>query len=400
MKTKTMFVLALALGLGVMVGCGDGGSNVPRSEPTYTGAGLPAVLDSTTGTQNLYGEFLASVNGLAMQFGGSPVLTSLGTTSSSTSDFVEGGDGGSYTYAGSFTSTWSDTSLYTSVMQSLTFNDFADSAGVLISYAEGGVANGRIDALGLGASPLAAVFGYLYFPELQAGRGALYRSASSTRTTDGIPVTVPQVIGPVGPGPVGSPLTDDSAYYVNHDAFFTSQGHPFDGYQEWWRRTLLSGFISSNMNAARDSATSYWSFRDVISADYAMDYFYSSSITPSSQYTRALLGFGQTHAWDLSTSTFVSSGRYCAEGDVPTGPAGCLDFDVSLTWDDDASGLPSSCRYWSDLFACYGWPDDGWITLEAGGATASFAFTTGGGTFTFDAGDGSAVYQTTLATPF
>ena len=108
------------------------------------------------------------------------------------------------------------------------------------------------------------------------------------------------------------------------------------------------------------------------------------------------MNFNQNHAWDLSTSTLTSSGTYCAEGDVQSVIYGCVDVDVSLTWDNDAQDGPSYCRGSSSIASCYGWPDDGLITIEAGDAAASYAFTPGGATFTFDAGDGSDPFQTTF----
>jgi hypothetical protein len=111
----------------------------------------------------------------------------------------------------------------------------------------------------------------------------------------------------------------------------------------------------------------------------------------------ALLNLRQGHSWDLSTVNFVSSGTYCAEGEVGSYVLGCVDFDVSLNWDNDASGEYSNCRYSSNPLTCYGQPQSGSITLQADGATASFAYTPGGTAFTFDAGDGSAVFETTLA---
>ena len=44
----------------------------------------------------------------------------------------------------------------------------------------------------------------------------------------------------------------------------------------------------------------------------------------------------------------------------------------------------------------YGQPDDGLMTLQADGATASFAYTPGGTVFTFDAGNGSDPFETNL----
>ncbi|MDF1525062.1 MAG: hypothetical protein RRA15_10705 [bacterium] len=150
------------------------------------------------------------------------------------------------------------------------------------------------------------------------------------------------------------------------------------------------------MSDAFDSTVGATSFEDTISADYAMDYFYSYSNTTVNRYTQALMNFSQNHAWDLSTATFISSGTYCAEGDVKVYVYGCVDFDVSLTWYRDALDAPSYCRGTSNPVNCYGWPDDGSVTLTADGASASFAYTPTGGTFAFDAGDDSAVFETNL----
>ena len=65
-------------------------------------------------------------------------------------------------------------------------------------------------------------------------------------------------------------------------------------------------------------------------------------------------------------------------------------------WQNDASGPHAFCRYASYLMDCYGQPDDGLVILQAGDATASFAYTPGGTDFTFDAGNGSDPFQTTL----
>ena len=78
---------------------------------------------------------------------------------------------------------------------------------------------------------------------------------------------------------------------------------------------------------------------------------------------------------------------------------GCVDFDVSLAWVNDALDGPNFCRGTSNPASCYGWPDDGSVTLTADGASASFAYTPTGGTFTFDAGDGSSVFETNLVPP-
>ena len=332
-------------------------------------------------------------------------MVRLGTTSSSTSDHVEGGDGGSYTYAGSYSRAWSDTTLSTSVVQSLTFNDFADSSGVDIYYSEGSD-GGIIDARMLSkAVPLRSIGG-IYFRDLQAGQGTMYTSHSQGITTDGIELIIdlssePEVInGSPMPGPIGRILADTRAYYNNFASFFTSEGHDYDGYSAFERQMLRSGFTSGNLSGTVNTTLGVNAFEDTLSADYAMDYFesYTSDYPEEYQrhYTSGLLGFNQAHAWDLSTATFTSSGTYCAEGDVDPMVSGCLDFDFSLMWENDASGPHASCRWTSNLMDCYGQPDDGLATLQAGDATASFAYTPGGTTFTFDAGDGSAVFQTTL----
>ena len=409
MNKKTCILFVFALGLALMMGCGGGGGgdNVPQSSSSYMGSSLPAVLDTTTSTQNLGVYLLRDIGQLASRFGGGAAAASLGSTSSNTSDSGEGGDGGSYTYSGSSSASWDETFYNTSVVQSLTFNDFADSGGIDIYYTEGPGNIGDPKASFLAARRVGG--GEIFFPDLQAGRGSLYRSYSLNRTTDGIPVSIPTsqllVIGPEGPGSVGSPVSDGSAYYSNYDDFFTGQGRPYDGYSSFQKETLQSGFNSGEMSGVYDSTVEYWSFEDTISADYAVDYFNSySDDYPShyfDRYTKALMNFSQNHAWDLSTATFISSGTYCAEGIFQTTPyvLGCVDFDVSLTWDNDALDSPSYCRGNIDLFFCYGWPDDGLVTIETGDAAASHAFTPGGGTFTLFDGNGSAVFQTNLIPP-
>jgi len=343
---------------------------------------------------------------MARQFGGDIPRVPTGTTSSNTSDTVEGGDGGSLTYSGSSSWSWDETSIHSSVVQSLSFNDFADSSGVYVSYGEGsgGIdtkAASRQDVTRLPAAP-----GTIYYSELQAGRGAMYRSLTTDLTTDGIPVDLTPArlaaIGPRIPRLVGSVLTDNVVSYWNFDAFFTSEGHEAGLFYSDSTQTqvLQSGFASvNNMSGPYDTTTRDIPFNDTISADYAKDYFYSYSnpnpYQETRQYTQALLGFNQNHAWNLSTATFISSGTYCAEGDIMSAVPGCVDFDVSVTWDHDAS-TSGSCRYGNPIFDCYGWPDDGSMTLWSDDATASFAFTPGGGTFTFDAGNGSDPFQTNL----
>ena len=401
MKRKVTVFCVLATIMAFLVGCG-GSNDVPRSSPSYAGPNTPAVLDSTTETQNLGMNFLWAVTRATRQFGGGAILA--GTTTSSTDDYVEGGDGGSYTYSGSHSISWDATHYGSSAMQSLVFNDFADSSGVYISYSEDSGAI-RLAVPGARAvEPLAPRGSGLYFEDLQAGRGSLYRKNSFSFTTDGIGGAVPnsvlQAIGPEGSGPVGRMLTDSSVFYSNYDAYFTSEGYPYDGYSAEQRQVYQSGYGASDMGGAYDADTGFWSFEDTMSADYAMDYFYSySSDSPYQEtyrYTMALLGFTQIHAWDLSTATFTSSGTFCAEGDTETYVKGCLAFAFSLAWEEDASGDPAYCRGTSNPIACYGQPENGTITLQAAGATASYALTPGGTLFTFDAGNGSGVFQTVL----
>jgi len=412
MKEKTILAIVLTLAMAVMAGCGGDGAAVdttPQSTANYTGPQDPAVLDSTTNTQNMGVNFLSDLSRAGMQFGGDMRVTSLGTTSSSTSDFVEGGDGGSLTYSGSSSASWDATSLHSSMVQSLSFSDFADSAGIDIFYGESPNGIDQKVLTGQGAVPLAERPGSFSFFDLQAGRGTAYRSATQDLTTDGIDVistrAQPVVIFRGGPGPVGSVLTDQVLSYVNFDAFYTSQGYAITGtdFQNMQRQILQSGFASAdNMSGPYDTTTNDMPFNDTISADYAMDYFYSYesyySAQTTNQYTQALLGFNQNHAWDLSTATFTSSGTYCAEGDYMGAVPGCVDFDVSLTWYHDAS-TRQSCRYWGDIIDCYGWPEDGTVTLGADGASAAFAFTPNGGTFTFYAAPGSAPFETNLTPP-
>jgi len=340
-----------------------------------------------------------------MQFGGGGgPAAALGSTPTSTSDFVEGGDGGSYTYEESYSGSWNKTSLNSSTVQSLSFNNFADSGGVRISYIEGPGGIDMIFTSESGASSLAVRPGSFYYEELQAGRGSMYRSSSFQMTTDGNSTAIfksaPLRIGPGGFGPVGNILSDGSVYYSNFESFFTSEGHAFNGDDTLQRQMLQSGFISNIMNATFNTSLAAAAFDDTLSADYAMDYFYSySDISPyeySFHVTEALLDFDQNHAWDLSTATLTSLGTYCGEGDVQSYVYGCVDFDISLTWDNDASGVYAYCRGTTNFIGCYGWPKGGLVTLNSDGATASYAFTPRGGTFTLDAGDGSAVFETNL----
>ena len=57
MRGKAAFVYVLALGVTIMMGCGGdgGGDDVPRSSAAYAGSSLPAVLDTTSGTQSMGG---------------------------------------------------------------------------------------------------------------------------------------------------------------------------------------------------------------------------------------------------------------------------------------------------------------------------------------------------------
>lgn len=413
MRKRTILAVVLALGMIVMVGCGGDGAvidTVPQSSANYTGPTQPAMLDSTTNTQDLGVNFLSDLSMITMRFGGGIPAVSLGTTSSSTSDFVEGGDGGSYTYSGSSSISWDETSFNTSVVQSLSFNDFADSGGVDVVYFEGPGGIDRFSGPGQDAASRMARRGIgIYYQDLQAGRGDIYLSVTSNLTTDGIQddsmPAQPTVIGPVIPPPVGNVLTENVVSYVNFDSFFTSQGNAVIGtYFEYWQeQSLQSGFASANnMAGPWDTATMNMPFDDTLSADYALDYFSSHESYYSSQETirstQAFLGFDQSHAWNLSTATFRSSGTYCADGGAMSILLGCVDFDVSVTWNHDAS-TRGSCRYWGNIFDCYGWPHDGLVTLEADGASASFAFTPTGGTFTFDAGNGSDPFETTLSPP-
>ncbi len=411
MRKTIALSFVLALGMVVMAGCGGDGTvvdTVPQSLADYEGPQQPAVLDTSTNTQNMGVNFMEELNHMSMMFGGGIRIVSLGTTSSSTSDFVEGGDGGSLTYSSSSSISWAETSLNTSLIQSLIFSDFADSGGVNIYYGEGPNGNDKIAFAGQGKKALAAAPGSFIYSNLQAGRGAAYRSITSDFTTDGIGealsplqsrAAVPRI-----PRPVGNMLTDNVIFYSNYDSFYTSQGYAVTGtyFQSWQRQFLQSGFASANnMAGPYDTTTMNMPFDDTLSADYAEDYFYSSESyyapQETNQSTRALLGFNQTHAWDLSTATFNSSGTYCAEGDVMSVVLGCADFDVSITWDHDAT-TRGSCRY-SEIFRCYGWPESGSITLGSDGASAAFAFTPTGGTFTFDAGDGSAPFETNIVPP-
>jgi hypothetical protein len=411
MRQLMVLTFVLAIAMAVMVGCGGDGSapvdTVPQSSANYTGPQDPAVLDSTTNTQNLGVTFLGDLNRIAMMFDRDVRLDPQGSNSSNTSDFVEGGDGGSYTYSSSSSSSWDETSAHSSIIQSLSFSDFADSRGVYIYYPEGPGGDDRIDLVGQSAIPLAVAPGSFYYTDLQAGRGSIYRSITFDRTTDGIPVdsSASQSLAaiPIGPGPVGSVLSDNMVFYTNYDAFYTSQWREDWGYYLEDRQTqfLQSGFTSAdNMSGPYDTTTGYTPFNDTLSADYAMDYFSSFTDTSPNQetnhYTQALLDFNQSHAWNLSTAALISSGTYCAEGDVDFG---CVDFDVSLTWNYEAPGTHGSCRHDRNLVYCYGWPEDGSITLEADGASASFAFTPSGGTFTFDAGNGSDPFETNLVPP-
>ena len=405
MKEKTCLIVVLALGLALMAGCGGGGGNdVPRSSASYMGSSIPAVLDSTTNTQALGVNFLWDVGQVAGRLGGGRGPVPLGSTTSNTQDSVEGGDGGFLDYSGSYSESWSETSFSTETVQSLSFNDFADSGGVSISYVEGPGGIDKVIATGLQATPLLVRPGFFY-QNLQAGRGSLYRSTSFSITSDGIAIaeqsTQPQPLGPVKPGLVGAPLNDSSASYSNFNSFYTSEGYPYAGSISEQRQMLQTGYTSTNMSGAYDSTIGYWSFEDVLSANYAVDYFYSyddgKGNANSFHYTQALLSFGQNHSWDLSTVTLTSSGTYCGEGELESYAIGCLDFDVSLAWDREAPDNPAYCRGASNILACYAQPESGLITLQADGATASYAFTPGGGMFTFDAGDGSAVFQTDLA---
>jgi len=401
MNKKTCILFVFALGLALMIGCGGGGGDdsVPQSSPSYMGSSLPAVMDTSTGTQSLGLDFLSDVSRLAMQFGGNTAASSLGSTSSSTSDSGVGGDGGSFTYSGSSSASWDETSYNTTTVQSISFNDFADSGGIFLYYSEGSDTNGGDPRA---TSLVRRSGGEFFFPDLQAGRGSMYRSLSSGLTTDGVePSIILEGISSGGTGAVGSTISHSSAYYLNYGDLFIRQGYTNPG-SSLQQEILRSGSISSGMSDAYDSTVMYWSFEDTISADYAVDFFSSySNPTPQpvTQYTQALMNFSQNHAWDLSTATFISSGTYCAEGDVMSLVLGCVDFDVSLTWDNDALDAPSHCRGTSNPASCYDWPDDGLITLAADGASASFAYTPTGGTFTFDAGDGSSVFETNLEPP-
>lgn len=413
MKKYCALLFVLAMAMAVMTGCGGSDSapvdTVPRSQANYQGSELPAVLDTSVSTQNLGVNFVAELGMWAMLMGGEYPVVPQGSTSSSSSDFVEGGDGGSYTYSSSASSSWDATSLQSSAFQSLSFSDFADSRGVYVSYYDGsGGNNGRSSqaVVRLPAGP--SGLGPISIRELQAGRGSVYRSVTRELTTDGIYdalVKQPLALAPIGPGPVGSVLTDSVVFYANYEAFYTSTGHQAGDIYSDTRQTriLQSGFKSAdNMTGVHDTTNFQTPFEDTLSADYAVDYFYSYSnpqpYQESRKYTQGLLGFGQTHAWDLSTATFTSSGRYCAEGDLMSPVQGCVDFTVSLNWDHDAT-TRGSCRYWSNVISCYGWPESGNITLGAGGATASYAFTPTGGTVTIDAGDGSAPFETNLSPP-
>jgi len=402
MKGKTFLLLICVLGLFVVTGCGGGGGgeDVPRSSSSYMGSSLPAVLDTTTTTRDLGFNILMEIAQLMNQSGGGPSPAALGSTSSSTSDSGEGGDGGSYTYSSTSSTSWDETSYDASTVQSLTFNDFADSSGVTLYFSEGADPNSLAVSGEPKAFPLRAAVAF-FLDDLQAGNGSIYRSSSHNLTTDGIAETVPNslalAVGPGGNGLVGNPISSGSTYYSNYANYFIGQGYSSPT-SVWQNDMLQSGFISAKGNDAYNSTVGNWPFQDTISADYARDYFYSYWDSPSTQnttqYSQGLMNFNQNHAWDLSTSTLTSSGTICAEGDVPPIVNGCMDFDVSLTWDNDALNGPSYCRGNSDIASCYGWPDDGLITIEAGDATASYAFTPSGATFTFDAGDGSAVFQT------
>ncbi|MDT8366945.1 MAG: hypothetical protein RRA15_10700 [bacterium] len=172
--------------------------------------------------------FLGDIGQLVSRFGGGVRVASLGSTSFSTSDSGEGGDGGSFTYSGSYSASWDETSYNTSTVQSLSFNDFADSAGAYIYYSE---RPGGIDLVALSEPRTAslAISDPFALGSLQAGRGSIYRSSSLTITTDGIPYSVPTIlplvdIGPGMTGPVGRPISRSSAYYLNYGDLFIRQG--------------------------------------------------------------------------------------------------------------------------------------------------------------------------------
>ena len=392
-----------ALGITFLIGCGGGGGeDVPMSAPTYTGASLPAVLDSTSGTQSLDQDILMDIYYFSRYFGGGLRLLSVGGSSTGSSDYLEGGDSGSVTYEGSSSSTWSDKHHNTQTIQSLVFDNFADSSGVFLAYSEGSEGSPLPEFMSVSATPQRVPIGAIYYEDLLAGRGSLYRKTTLKMTSDGIPIEEPDFSSLADvqevSGLVGSLLSEEANYYSNYNAFYTSEGYPFDGYSAREMQILQSGFTSSTMSGTLDTTLGVWAFEDVISADYARNYYYSYDDIygePYSYgYTQALLNFSQSHVWDLSTSTFMSSGTYCAEGDVESYVTGCVDFDAALTWENDAGGEPLFCRGYSNPFECYGQPDQGTLTLQADGATASWAYTPGGTLYTFDAGNGAGVFQT------
>jgi hypothetical protein len=263
----------VALMSGCLNGDGDGDGNglddaLPQSTPDYAGSSNPAVIDSSTAVDFLQlpagfesiTEIISDLNFLAVM---------------ETTEVIEGNISGTATFWAYMDTLISDTLDSWRFIESITFENFADTTeGTL-------VASGRV-----------------WFE----GRYEV--------TYDGEEI--------VAEG-VGAMLTSSELFHMDFDAFSYST----DTANEERSGYMTMGFNESYVDSTWDMAYA----ADIAMADYAG--------TPA---YLGILGADSTLAWDGSTTDFTANGTICAEGNLDYPVLGCVVFSIDYFWAENTDG--------------------------------------------------------------
>lgn len=272
-----IFILMICFGVvTVMSGCfGDDDDNgngvsdeLPQSTSSYAGSSNPALIDSSTAVDFL--QLPAGFESITEIISSLDFLAVMETT-----EVIEGNISGTATFWGYMDTLISDTLDSGRFIESITFEDFADTTeGTL-------VASGRV-----------------WFE----GRYEV--------TYDGEPVEAEGV---------GSMLTSSELLHMDFDAF---------SYSTDTANEERSGYMTMEENESYvDSTWDMTYTADVAMADYAG--------TPA--YV-GIFGADSTLAWEGSTTDFIATGTICAEGNLDFPVLGCVAFSIDYFWAENTEG--------------------------------------------------------------